>query len=283
MSDAQILMIVVAAIGGIAIFIFVLSKIWQRREKRIKEKVCSTSERYQNITALNSKYDFFELEESYMFFAKLKSKAQLERFNYNAFIEEKIRENEFEFESIIKNAGENDRLLSRYYEEIHDWVAPLRDTEFIKNLKISFSVKKYKKYEEKLVEEELLKPVTNPEFICMTEYVSPKGRNAYTGECVYTLDEIIRHTQNVEEQESRKKSKSYQRQMMTASLRYDIMKRDNFKCVLCGRSAKDGVKLHVDHIVPVSKGGLTTPDNLRTLCEECNFGKRDKYDAAGKN
>lgn len=76
---------------------------------------------------------------------------------------------------------------------------------------------------------------------------------------------------------------SRERSLMSASLRYDIMKRDGFKCTICGRSQADGVKLHVDHILPVSKGGLTTPSNLRTLCQDCNLGKSDKYDESGEN
>lgn len=42
-------------------------------------------------------------------------------------------------------------------------------------------------------------------------------------------------------------------------------------------------KLHVDHIIPIAKGGKTVKENLRTLCEECNWGKRDKYDEDGVN
>jgi 5-methylcytosine-specific restriction endonuclease McrA len=38
----------------------------------------------------------------------------------------------------------------------------------------------------------------------------------------------------------------------------------------------DGVTLHVDHIVPVSRGGLTLDDNLQTLCQECNLGKSNR-------
>ncbi|MBQ6893391.1 MAG: HNH endonuclease [Clostridia bacterium] len=83
--------------------------------------------------------------------------------------------------------------------------------------------------------------------------------------------------------EEAKQAKQYQRSMMTDSLRYDILKRDGFKCVLCGCSAEDGVKLHVDHIVPIAKGGLTVASNLRTLCERCNLGKSDKYDPDGIN
>ena len=58
-------------------------------------------------------------------------------------------------------------------------------------------------------------------------------------------------------------------------IRFIVMKRDNFKCCICGASpAKDpSVELHIDHIVPWSKGGETTIDNLQTLCSKCNLGK----------
>jgi len=62
------------------------------------------------------------------------------------------------------------------------------------------------------------------------------------------------------------------RSEMTLRLRYSIMKRDNFMCVLCGRRPPE-VELHVDHIKPVSKGGTNDESNLRTLCADCNRGK----------
>lgn len=74
-----------------------------------------------------------------------------------------------------------------------------------------------------------------------------------------------------------------ERAKVTASVRYDVMKRNGFRCVLCGRSKQDGVILHVDHIIPVSKGGTSDMSNLRTLCSDCNLGKRDKYDLHGPN
>lgn len=60
-------------------------------------------------------------------------------------------------------------------------------------------------------------------------------------------------------------------------LRYKILNRDKSKCVLCGRSAKDGITLHIDHIKPFSLGGLTVLSNLRTLCHVCNIGRSNKY------
>ncbi len=60
-------------------------------------------------------------------------------------------------------------------------------------------------------------------------------------------------------------------------LRFIIMKQDNFKCRNCGRSPATNQKiiLHVDHIVPYSKGGETVLNNLQTLCSVCNIGKSD--------
>ena len=60
-------------------------------------------------------------------------------------------------------------------------------------------------------------------------------------------------------------------------LRFLVLKRDNFKCCACGASpAKDpSVELHIDHIIPWSKGGETEIDNLQTLCSKCNLGKSD--------
>ena len=65
--------------------------------------------------------------------------------------------------------------------------------------------------------------------------------------------------------------------VISTNLRYKVLKRDNFKCCACGASpAKDpSVELHIDHIIPWSKGGETTLDNLQTLCSKCNLGKGD--------
>ncbi len=66
---------------------------------------------------------------------------------------------------------------------------------------------------------------------------------------------------------------------ISLSLRYQVLKRDNFKCVKCGRTpAKDvGVELHIDHKIPYSRGGETKLENLQTTCSECNLGKGDRY------
>lgn len=59
--------------------------------------------------------------------------------------------------------------------------------------------------------------------------------------------------------------------------RFSIFKRDNFTCQYCGKTVKDGIKLHVDHMIPLIKGGSNNRTNLITSCQKCNSEKRDKY------
>jgi 5-methylcytosine-specific restriction endonuclease McrA len=66
------------------------------------------------------------------------------------------------------------------------------------------------------------------------------------------------------------------REAFSKSRRFDIMMRDGFRCQLCGATQEQGAVLHVDHKVPLAKGGSNEGDNLWTLCDFCNLGKSDK-------
>jgi 5-methylcytosine-specific restriction enzyme A len=59
---------------------------------------------------------------------------------------------------------------------------------------------------------------------------------------------------------------------ISASIRVDVLNRDGYKCVFCGRSSQE-TSLEIDHIFPFSQGGSNKPDNLQTLCIDCNRGK----------
>ena len=54
--------------------------------------------------------------------------------------------------------------------------------------------------------------------------------------------------------------------------RFKVLHRDGFRCVYCG-AGSDTVTLHVDHVVPLSRGGTSAFDNLATACTTCNAGK----------
>lgn len=62
---------------------------------------------------------------------------------------------------------------------------------------------------------------------------------------------------------------------LTPADRFEILKRDDYRCRLCGAAARDGehVRLEVDHITPRSRRGTNDQSNLWTLCFSCNRGK----------
>jgi 5-methylcytosine-specific restriction endonuclease McrA len=64
------------------------------------------------------------------------------------------------------------------------------------------------------------------------------------------------------------------RKAISARIRYEVLSRDDYRCQNCGRDVSDGVKLVVDHMLPVDWGGTNDISNLQTLCEECNQGKQ---------
>jgi len=66
-----------------------------------------------------------------------------------------------------------------------------------------------------------------------------------------------------------------ERKSLSKKIRFEVFKRDMFKCQYCGRSPiKDqDVVLEVDHIVPVAEGGSNDMLNLVTSCWDCNRGK----------
>lgn len=56
-----------------------------------------------------------------------------------------------------------------------------------------------------------------------------------------------------------------------------VFNRDNFTCIYCGKnSMEDNIKLELDHVIPISKGGKDTVNNLVTACTQCNRAKCGK-------
>lgn len=104
--------------------------------------------------------------------------------------------------------------------------------------------------------------------ICVGEWVD--GKIVKSGKEPFEAEKPIKEPVSGKNQHKTKRD-------ISVGLRFKILKRDNFKCCACGASpAKDpNVELHIDHIIPWSKGGETTEENLQTLCSKCNLGKSD--------
>lgn len=62
--------------------------------------------------------------------------------------------------------------------------------------------------------------------------------------------------------------------------RFRVLLNSGFRCQSCGASplTSPGTELHVDHIIPWSKGGETVDENLICKCKQCNLGKGNAFD-----
>jgi hypothetical protein len=90
-----------------------------------------------------------------------------------------------------------------------------------------------------------------------------------------TLEDFIFY---ISQEIQRKGTASYQRSLMTKKLREHVKERDNFTCKICNNSIfnEPNLLLEIDHIIPLSKGGMSVEENLQTLCWRCNRQKGAK-------
>lgn len=69
-------------------------------------------------------------------------------------------------------------------------------------------------------------------------------------------------------------TKKFTERFARGNFRIEIFDRDNYQCKICGASPDDNihVRLEVHHIKPWEEGGISSPDNLITLCASCHGG-----------
>ena len=87
--------------------------------------------------------------------------------------------------------------------------------------------------------------------------------------------------ESTEQPPKQKQKKKRTRREISDRQRFRILVRDGFRCMACGVSpiSSPGTELHVDHVIPWSKGGETIDENLQTKCSRCNLGKGNAFEA----
>lgn len=270
-----IVVLVIAFACGAGIVIHALINTGKRSEKIVREN----SERLQRLLLLNERTHYFEIESLYMIREYCFSKQKLDRLDMDTYFVRYIEKRINWFQRLEEETLENHEVKQIYMSEVIK-INSTATEESCKALKMK--LKKFIKLENMYFEQEILQIEDNPVICIKASYTSPQGRNTYQRTEHYRFIEIqdmVRRTENlIEERGKREYQIRLERAKLTPSMRYDILKRDHFRCQICGSSSSDGVKLHVDHIVPVSRGGKTEPSNLRTLCDRCNFGKSSKLE-----
>ncbi len=245
----------------------------------LTKKVSENSDKIKQLKKLNTETKFENLDNEYTIFKQYDNKSSYNKIDPSFLMRYKIKENIAAFTNICDIINRNRRLEKDYLNKIN-LITSTVTKQMCKILKIPYGI--FKAYEQKIFKKLIIKPTTNYTFTVKMRYVSPKGKVDISKIGVYYFDDVFTCLNSISrsgmDNDIRRSINLVERGNMSDSMRYDVLRRDGFKCVICGASQSQGVQLHVDHIIPVSKGGKSVMSNLRTLCERCNIGKSDKIE-----
>ncbi len=259
----------------IGLVIFALALIIYFFYMKIRKEV-ENSDRIIDLKKLNESINFHELKPIIRLKRHYDNKGNYNRIQPEYLMGAEIRDNLSYYEKVFNEIKENKKKLNLYKEQVYH----LSNNEYdcFSNKGALLSI--YKKIEKNIFDKNILRPIVDIQFLVVMTYSSPKGQVNLSKSSTFTLNDMISTYDSVSrtylERDFYDMISLVERGKVSDSMRYDVFKRDNFRCVICGASSKHGVRLHVDHIIPIAKGGKSTMDNLQTLCERCNVGKSDK-------
>lgn len=177
-----------------------------------------------------------------------------------------------EYENVLNNFSAAEEGKSLLGTQLNELKASLKG-------EIPFLIRKIgmKKFMKKLGFEDVdFKTVYFPTYTF--RYISPGGNKTTSCDIMLDISNLNNFVEYLSEKIKFRKSAAGQRALMTSKLREHIKNRDNHSCKLCNISIEDEphLLLEIDHIIPISKGGMSTEDNLQTLCWRCNRTKGSK-------
>lgn len=186
------------------------------------------------------------------------------------------------------NIQTNEETLEQFEKILNDFssaedgknILKQKEEDIIANIKVPKVIKEFStnKLKEKLGFEPFeFDEIYFPAF--EFKYVSAGGNSSLNTKIIFDIENLNKFIEYLSEKIKFKNSAKGQRALMTSNLREHIKQRDNYTCKNCNISTRDepNLLLEIDHIKPISKGGLTTEDNLQTLCWKCNRTKSNKF------
>ena len=256
--------------------LYLIYYLWNKRQNDV---VLSSSERIKNLISLNNSTQFNKIQSNFKIYKYYDNKSNYTKIEPAFVMSAYLRENIEQFSEYILLLKDNRAKNIEYKKKVKE----IQESEYPVDYKLLKIPKKvFCKLESKLFENAILRPVIDCEFYVLMSYSSPKGKVNLYKDAKFNFEDLLVSFESISrsrlDRETYKALSTVERGEVSDSLRYDILRRDNFACTICGASTKQGVRLHVDHIIPIAKGGKSTPDNLRTLCERCNIGKSDKIE-----
>ena len=252
----------------IIIYNFIIKRIINKEN----EVVSKTSKKIQKITKLNESYQFKDIKRKKRNIIEREySRKSFDRVTGKSIINYHLDNNINGIRTDLENAIFNITLLEKYNKDVEK----VLQSESINNSK--YSTKKFKMVEERVLRSIIYKKENFMITLKIEVYYRSNGGNVYDNKKrKYLFNDLVFVYNEWNRGNKFEETINQERKIMNDYIRYNVLKRDNFSCQICGITAKDGAKLQVDHIIPVSKGGKTVMSNLQTLCERCNIGKSNK-------
>lgn len=248
--------------------IIVYYSIIKKHIKKEEIEVINKSDKIKKLNEINKKYSFKKITNCKR---KIIEREFSRKSLYNVKSIDVIRyniENNIDFiRTDIENAIYNIKMLDDYNKEVNKLTL----------IESNNTSKKFNKIENRIFNKLIYKKedfLINVKLIVY--YRSNSGKINENIKTLITFLELVNIYNAWQQGNKYCETQKRERRIMNDDIRYNVLKRDNFQCQLCGATAKDGAKLHVDHIIPVSKGGKTIMSNLQTLCDRCNIGKSNK-------
>lgn len=259
-----IVLLSLVAIMIIILIITFLSKQKTKKENELREYVITNSETIKSLEKINSEFTFHKLKNYdinycvdnmdyynditplnylvyYIRLNKEEISKQLEINKYNLNRYKSYKEKVLSIKSFKSINNDNSKLTRLEYQIFNEMI------KYYIPLTIKIEVSYYQKYSKAIVFD----------YNMVTEIIERLKVKRYDEEIWSSLTKV-------------------ERSKVTKELKDKIFKRDGYKCQICHRSINE-VKLEIDHIKPISKGGLSVESNLQTLCHECNVSKGNNY------
>jgi hypothetical protein len=265
-----------AAVIGVLVLIIVWALIAAAR----RNLVLSTSLALGGLARLNS--GFAPVFSSYPlvhfdYTTRVNSKAKFDRYDLRAFLRTCLLESESQVASCIETRVQAEAKYVDYcrrYDELGRQSLGRSRSDRLDDAR-------YRSIEQKLyAKRQLRHPQAATVIRAAVSYTSPQGRNSYSRPLVLTFEQLRQEFASAKALRSQQSTTAWQRQQersrITAGVRSKVLARDTYRCRHCGISTALGAVLHVDHIIPISKGGTSDLANLQTLCQDCNLGKSNR-------
>lgn len=280
-GNGSVFIIVFLILGLIALVFFAVIKVINAKNEKI---VSSHSKSLAKLAEINNATKFHDVKNHFKLFKHYDNKGHYLKIEPSYLMSSYIRDNIVFFVDYVQKVKENQETYNQYMSNVRIIQSEITEDE-CKQLKVS--LRAYKAVEKKLFSTMVKKPVCDCKFTVKMSYSSPAGKVNLDKSASFNFADIVVSLNSVSrsslDYETKKILNTVERGEISDSLRYDVLRMSNFRCSICGASAQEGARLHVDHIIPVSKGGKSELSNLRVLCERCNVGKSNKIEVLPEN